>query len=60
MYRDVTRGVVLEAGKVKEANLVLITTPRLDVTGTACDQIRHLNSRVNVVARVEGRVYRKQ
>lgn len=54
IYGDVTRDVVLEAGKVKEANLVLITTPRLDVTGTACDQIRHLNPRVNIVARAEG------
>jgi len=54
IYGDVTRDVVLEAGNVKKANLVLITTPRLDVTGTACDQIRHLNPGVSMVARAEG------
>ncbi|PIE63467.1 MAG: portal protein [Desulfobacter postgatei] len=54
IYGDVTRDVVLEAGKIKKANLVLITTPRIDVTGAACDQIRHLNPRVNIVARAEG------
>ena len=54
IYGDVTRDVVLEAGRVKEANLVLITTPRVDVTGTACDQIRLLNPDVDIVARAEG------
>ncbi len=54
IYGDVTRDVVLEAGRVKEANLVLITTPRIDVTGPACHQIRLLNPTVNIVARAEG------
>lgn len=54
IYGDVTRDVVLEAGKVKAANLVLMTTPRIDVTGTACDQIRQLNPGINIVARAEG------
>lgn len=54
IYGDVTRDVVLEAAKVKEANLVLITTPRIDVTGTVCKQIRHSNPNVNIVARAEG------
>ncbi|WP_319576722.1 cation:proton antiporter [uncultured Desulfobacter sp.] len=54
IYGDVTRDVVLEAAKVKEANLVLITTPRIDVTGTVCSQIRQLNPDVNIVARAEG------
>ncbi|MGD9824036.1 cation:proton antiporter [Desulfobacter sp.] len=54
IYGDVTRDVVLEAGKVKEARLVLITTPRLDVTGTVCDQVRRSNPGVNIVARAEG------
>ena len=54
IYGDVTRDVVLEAAKVKEANLVLITTPRIDVTGTVCDQIRQLTPNVNIVARAEG------
>jgi CPA2 family monovalent cation:H+ antiporter-2 len=54
IYGDVTRDVVLEAGRVKEANLVLITTPRIDVTGAACHQIRLLNPTVNIVARAEG------
>jgi len=54
IYGDVTQDVVLEAGRVKEANLVLITTPWIDVTGTACDQIRLANPTVNIVARAEG------
>nr|WP_320190682.1 cation:proton antiporter [uncultured Desulfobacter sp.] len=54
IYGDVTRDVVLEAGRVKEANLILITTPMIDVTGAACHQIRLLNPTVNIVARAEG------
>ncbi|WP_462268385.1 cation:proton antiporter domain-containing protein [Desulfobacter sp.] len=54
IYGDVTRDIVLEAGKVKEANLVLITTPVIDVTGAVCDQVRHSNPRANIVARAEG------
>ncbi len=54
IYGDVTRNAVLEAGRVKSANLILMTIPRIDVTGAACQQIRLLNPTVNIVARAEG------
>ncbi|PIE61303.1 MAG: portal protein [Desulfobacterales bacterium] len=54
IYGDVTRYTVLEAGHVKSANLILMTTPRIDVTGAACQHIRLLNPTVNIVARAEG------
>ncbi len=54
IYGDVTQEVVMAAGKVKKANLVLITTPLIDVTRTVCSQVLQLNPNVNIVARAEG------
>ena len=54
IYGDASQKVVLEAAKVKQACLVLITTPAIIVTRTTVDQVRHLNPTVHIVARAEG------
>jgi CPA2 family monovalent cation:H+ antiporter-2 len=54
IYGDVSQEIVLEAAKVKQACLVLITTPAIIVTRTIVDQVRHANPTVHIVARAEG------
>ncbi len=54
IYGDVTQEIVLAAARAKDAALVLITTPVIDVTTVICKQIRHSNPNVNIVARAEG------
>ena len=54
IYGDASQEVVLEAAKIQEARLILITTPVIIVTRTIVDQIRHLNPAVHIVARAEG------
>lgn len=54
IYGDASREVVLEAARVKQSSLVLITTPSIVITQTIVDQVRRLNSTVHIVARAEG------
>ena len=54
IYGDASQNVVLEAAKVKQACLVLVTTPAIIVTRTTVDQVRRLNPTVHIVARAEG------
>lgn len=54
IYGDATQEIVLEAAEVKQASLVLITTPAIIVTRTIVDQVRHLSPTVHIVARAEG------
>lgn len=54
IYGDASQEVVLEAARIQEARLILITTPVIIVTRAIVDQIRHLNPAVHIVARAEG------
>lgn len=54
IYGDASQEIVLEAARIQEARLILITTPVIIVTRTIVDQIRHLNPAVHIVARAEG------
>jgi len=54
IYGDASQEIVLEAARVKQACLVLITTPAIIVTGTIADQVRRSNPTVHIVARAEG------
>jgi len=54
IYGDSSQAIVLEAGNVKQASLVLITTPAIMVTSTIVDQVRRANPAVRIVARAEG------
>lgn len=54
IYGDASQEIVLEAARVKQACLVLITTPAMIVTRTIVDHVRHSNPTVHIVARAEG------
>lgn len=54
IYGDAGAPVVLEAANVREACLVLITTPAMGVTAIVAEQVRRLNPQVHIVARAEG------
>ena len=54
IYGDGSREIVLEAGTVQNACLVVITIPTMMVTRTIVDQVRHANPDVHIVARAEG------
>lgn len=54
IYGDASQEIVLEAARVKQACLVLITTPNIIITRTIVDQVRHSNPTVHIVARAEG------
>ncbi len=54
IYGDASQPTVLEAAKVQQACLVLVTTPAITVTQAIIDQIRGLNQTVHIVARAEG------
>lgn len=54
IYGDASQEVVLEAAKVEQACLVLVTTPAIAVTQAIVDQVRLLNPAVHIVARAEG------
>jgi CPA2 family monovalent cation:H+ antiporter-2 len=54
IYGDAAQEIVLEAAKVEQACLVLVTTPAITVTQAIVDQVRRLNPTVHIVARAEG------
>lgn len=54
IYGDASQEIVLEAAKVNQACLVLITTPAVITTQTIVDKVRHSNPTVHIVARAEG------
>ena len=54
IYGDAAQEIVLEATQIKEACLVLITTPAIMVTQSIVDLVRHINPTVHMVARAEG------
>jgi CPA2 family monovalent cation:H+ antiporter-2 len=54
IYGDATQEVVLEAAGVRQARLVLVTTPALIVTRAIVAQVRRLHPTVHIVARAEG------
>lgn len=54
IYGDASQEIVLEAAKIKQACLMLITTPAIIVTRTVVDRVRQANPTVHIVARAEG------
>ena len=54
IYGDASQEIVLEAARVNQACLVLITGPALLSTQAIVDQVRHANPTVDIVARAEG------
>ena len=54
IYGDASQEIVLEAARVKQACLVLITTPAIIATQTIVDRVRTSNPTVHIVARAEG------
>jgi CPA2 family monovalent cation:H+ antiporter-2 len=54
IYGDAAQEIVLEAARVQQACLVLITTPAIIVTQSIVDQVRQSNPTVHIVARAEG------
>jgi CPA2 family monovalent cation:H+ antiporter-2 len=54
IYGDASQPVVLEAASVREAVLVIITTPAMPVTRLVVSQVRLMNPEVHIVGRAEG------
>lgn len=54
IYGDAAQPVVLEAAAIKNAVLVLVTTPALPVTRMIVDQVRRFNADIHIVGRAEG------
>lgn len=54
VYGDATSEAILEAASLSHAKLVLVTTPKLDVTSAVIETARRLNPNVNIVARADG------
>lgn len=54
IFGDASQEIVLEAAKVKQARLMLVTTPAIVATQTIVDQVRHANPAIHIVARAEG------
>lgn len=54
IYGDASQEIVLEAGNVEQASLMLITTPAIIETRTIVAQLGRSNPTVRIVARAEG------
>lgn len=54
IYGDASQEVVLEVAQVKQARLVIVTTPAITTTQAIVVQVRRLNSALHIVARAEG------
>lgn len=54
IYGDASQELVLEAAYVTQARLVLVTNPSILTTQSVVKQVRHLNPRIDIVARAEG------
>jgi CPA2 family monovalent cation:H+ antiporter-2 len=54
IYGDASQPVVLEAAKIEEARLLLITIPAIAITQAIIDQIRLLSPALHMVARADG------
>lgn len=53
VYGDASQEVVLEAAKVQDACLVLVTVPAITTTQSIVNQVRQLQPSVHIVARAE-------
>lgn len=54
IYGDASQPIVLEAAKIDQARLLLITTPVIVIAQSIVDHARKFNPRLNIVARAEG------
>ena len=54
IYGDASQPIVLEAAKIDQARLLLITTPAIVIAQSIVDHARKFNPRLNIVARAEG------
>ncbi|MDW7679199.1 MAG: cation:proton antiporter, partial [bacterium] len=54
IYGDASQTVVLEAANISEARVLLSTLPDMVATQALIQNVRHMNSSLHIVARVEG------
>lgn len=54
IYGDAGQMVVLEAARIEQAQLLLVTVPAVVVTQSIVDQVRQLRPTLHIVARAEG------
>jgi monovalent cation:H+ antiporter-2, CPA2 family len=54
VYGDASQPVVLEAAELHHARLLLVTIPDVIITQTVVEQVRRINPKLHIVARVEG------
>ena len=55
IYGDAAQEVVLEAARINEAKLLIVTVPAFVVSRSIVRQARHLSSGLNILARAEGK-----
>jgi K+:H+ antiporter len=53
IYGDASQEVVLEAAKIHDAQLLIVTVPEFLVSRSIAQQARHLNSGLNILARAQ-------
>lgn len=53
IYGDSSQPVVLEAARIEEARLLLVTIPDMLISRTVVNQVRRLNPALHIVARVD-------
>jgi CPA2 family monovalent cation:H+ antiporter-2 len=54
IFGDASQQVVLNAAKVLDAKLIIITTPAISVSQAIVDEVRLLNPELHIVSRAEG------
>jgi CPA2 family monovalent cation:H+ antiporter-2 len=54
VYGDATQPIVLEAANLHHARLLLVAIPNVIITQSVVEQVRLINPKLHIVARVEG------
>jgi CPA2 family monovalent cation:H+ antiporter-2 len=54
IYGDARQEIVLKAGNIDKARLLLVTVPSIIVARTVVDRVRHISPQLHIVARAEG------
>jgi len=55
IYGDAAQPVVLEAARIRDARLLIITTPSAVISGSIVDHVRTINKNLSIVARAINR-----
>lgn len=53
VYGDATQPQILESAHVSQASVLIITTPDINTTKAIIEVVRHLNRRIQILARIE-------